>query len=106
MSSYPLLYLPSTVTSCCPLRDRNREICGADLAVFCFRKQVLSLKRYSLEATLSGNTINLVSNDAQKVKRSLNQLGMVLAAQLELTISLVILWYLIGCSASHRAKTL
>ena len=48
---------------------------------------------------MSGNTINLVSNDAQKVERSLNQLGMVLAAPLELTISLVILWYLIGWEA-------
>lgn len=64
-----------------------------------FYIQVLSLKRYSLEATLSGNTINLVSNDAQKVERSLNQLGMVLATPLELTISLVILWYLIGWEA-------
>ena len=64
-----------------------------------FFLQVLSLKRYSLETTLSGKTINLVSNDAQKVERSLNQLGMVLAAPLELTISLVILWYLIGWEA-------
>ena len=40
-----------------------------------------------------------MSNDAQKVERSLNQLGMVLAAPLELTISLVILWYLIGWEA-------
>ncbi|KAJ7325677.1 hypothetical protein OS493_029101 [Desmophyllum pertusum] len=31
-------------------------------------KKVLSLNRHSLEATLSGNTINLVSNDAQKSK--------------------------------------
>ncbi|KAL9978294.1 hypothetical protein ACROYT_G015793 [Oculina patagonica] len=62
-------------------------------------KKVLSLNRFSLEATLSGNTINLVSNDAQKIERSLNQLGMVLAAPLELTISLVILWYLIGWEA-------
>ena len=40
-----------------------------------------------------------MSIDAQKVERSLNQLGMVLAAPLELTISLVILWYLIGWEA-------
>lgn len=48
---------------------------------------------------MPGNTINLVSNDAQKVERSLNQLGMALAAPLELTISLAILWYLIGWEA-------
>lgn len=48
---------------------------------------------------LSGNTLNLVSNDAQKIERSLNQLGMVLFAPLELSISLVILWYLIGWEA-------
>ena len=40
-----------------------------------------------------------MSNDAQKVERSLNQLGMVLATPLELTISLVILWCLIGWEA-------
>lgn len=45
---------------------------------------------------MSRNTINLVSNDAQKIEKSLNQLGMVLSAPLELTISLVILWYLVG----------
>ncbi|KAL9978334.1 hypothetical protein ACROYT_G015835 [Oculina patagonica] len=45
---------------------------------------------------MSRNTINLVSNDAQKIEKSLNQLGMVLFAPLELVISLVILWYLIG----------
>ncbi len=67
--------------------------------MYFFFIQVLSLNRYSLEATLSGNTINLVSNDAQKIERSLNQLGMVLTAPLELTISLVILWYLIGWEA-------
>lgn len=48
---------------------------------------------------LSGNTINLVSNDAQKIEKSLNRLGMVLFAPLELSISLVILWYLIGWEA-------
>ena len=60
---------------------------------------MLSLNRYGLEAKLSGNIINLVSNDAQKVEKSLNQLGMVLSVPLELTISLVILWYLIGWEA-------
>ena len=33
---------------------------------------MLSLNRYSLEATRSGNTINLVSNDVQKIEKSLN----------------------------------
>ena len=48
---------------------------------------------------MSGNTINLVSNDAQKIERSLNQLGFVLSAPLELITNLVILWYLIGWEA-------
>ncbi|KAJ7363563.1 hypothetical protein OS493_009723 [Desmophyllum pertusum] len=62
-------------------------------------KKVLSLNRYSLEATLSGNTINLVSNDAQKIEKFLQQLGYVLTAPVELVISLTILVYLIGWRA-------
>ncbi|XP_078368623.1 ATP-binding cassette sub-family C member 4-like isoform X2 [Oculina patagonica] len=61
--------------------------------------KLLSLNRYNLEATMSGNTINLVSNDAQKIEKSLNNLGLVLFSPLELTISLVILWFLIGWEA-------
>ena len=53
---------------------------------------------------MSRNTINLVSNDAQKIEKSLNQLGMVIFALLELTISLVILWYLIGLKAVFGAS--
>ena len=60
---------------------------------------MLSLNRYSLEATRSGNTINLVSNDVQKIERSLNQLGMVFSAPMELSIGLGILWYFIGWEA-------
>lgn len=60
---------------------------------------MLSLNRYSLEATRSGNTINLVSNDVQKIEKSLNQLGMVFSAPVELSISLGILWYFIGWEA-------
>lgn len=48
---------------------------------------------------MSGNTINLVSNDAQKIEKSLNQVGYMLSAPLELIIGLVILWYLIGWEA-------
>lgn len=60
---------------------------------------MLSLNRYSLEAMRSGNTINLVSNDVQKIEKSLNQLGMVFSAPMELSISLGILWYFIGWEA-------
>lgn len=60
---------------------------------------MLSLNRYSLEATRSGNTINLVSSDVQKIEKSLNQLGMVFSAPVELSISLGILWYFIGWEA-------
>ena len=48
---------------------------------------------------MSGNTINLVSNDAQKIEKSLNQLGFVLSAPLELIANLVVLWYLVGWEA-------
>ena len=48
---------------------------------------------------MSGKTINLVSNDAQKIEKSLNQVGYMLSAPLELIIGLVILWYLIGWEA-------
>ena len=48
---------------------------------------------------MSGNTINLVSNDAQKIEKSVSQLGYVLSAPLELVISLVIMMYLIGWEA-------
>ncbi|KAL9978312.1 hypothetical protein ACROYT_G015811 [Oculina patagonica] len=62
-------------------------------------KKVLNLNRYSLEATMSGNTINLVSNDAQKIEKSITNWGFVLSAPLEIITSLVILWYLIGWEA-------
>ena len=48
---------------------------------------------------MSGNTINLVSNDADKIEKSLNRVGYVLSAPLEFITSLVILWYLIGWQA-------
>ena len=48
---------------------------------------------------MSGNTINLVSNDSQKIEKSLNQVGYMLSAPLELVIGLIILWYLIGWEA-------
>ena len=48
---------------------------------------------------MSGNTINLVSNDAQKIEKFLQQLGYVLTAPVELVISLTILVYLIGWRA-------
>ena len=48
---------------------------------------------------MSGNTINLVSNDAQKIEKSLNSVGFMLSAPLEIVISLLILWYLIGWKA-------
>ena len=57
------------------------------------------MDRHSLINTTSGNTINLVSNDAQKIEKSLNQMGMVLYAPFELVIRSVILWYLIGWQA-------
>ncbi|XP_068754000.1 ATP-binding cassette sub-family C member 4-like [Montipora capricornis] len=69
-------------------------------------KKVVSLSRCSLEATLSGNTINIVSNDAQKIEKSLNSVGYILSAPLEIVINLLILWYLIGWKALFGASFL
>ena len=55
---------------------------------------------------MSGNTINLVSNDAQKVEKFLNSVGYVLSAPLEIVISLLILWYLNGWKALVGASFL
>ena len=40
-----------------------------------------------------------MSNDAQKIEMSLNHMGTVLSAPLQLVVSMVILWYLIGWEA-------
>ena len=48
---------------------------------------------------MSGNTINLVSNDAQKIEKILNSVGYILSAPPEIVINLLILWYLIGWKA-------
>ncbi|CAH3031170.1 unnamed protein product [Pocillopora meandrina] len=82
--------------------DHLTELWGLKLKVALIGlvyKKVVSLDRYSLINTASGNTINLVSNDAQKIEKSLNQMGMVLSAPIELVISILILWYLVGWEA-------
>ena len=48
---------------------------------------------------MSGNIINLVSNDAQKIEKSLNSVGYILSAPLEVVINLFLLWYLMGWKA-------
>ena len=48
---------------------------------------------------MSGNTINLVSNDAQKIEKSLNGVCYILSTPLEIVINLLTLWYLIGWQA-------
>ena len=55
---------------------------------------------------MSGNTINLVSNDAQKIEKSLNTVGLMLLAPLEIVISLLMLWHLIGWKALVGAALL
>lgn len=62
------------------------------------------MSRCGLEATSSGNTINLVSNDAQKIEKSLNSIGFMLVAPLEIITTLSILWYLIGWKALAGAS--
>ncbi|KAJ7392175.1 hypothetical protein OS493_013547 [Desmophyllum pertusum] len=62
-------------------------------------KKILNLKRSILEDTISENTINLVSNDAQAIE----QLGYAVYtfsfSVLDITASMALLWYLVAWQA-------
>ena len=58
--------------------------------------QILSMKRRALHQVLSGNTINLVSNDAQKIEMVGKWIGLVFSAPFEIIGCCIVLWVLIG----------
>ena len=57
------------------------------------------LNRSDIQKILTGKTINLVSNDAQKLEKILWAIFLFLFAPLEVLASCVILWLLIGWRA-------
>ena len=61
--------------------------------------QILTMKRFALEKVLSGNTINLVSNDAQKLDMLGEHVAMAMSAPIEMMGSCFVLWYLVGWQA-------
>ena len=61
--------------------------------------QILVSTRHELEKGSSGNTVNLVSNDAAKMEKSVFALGMLITAVFEVTASICVLWLLIGLEA-------
>ena len=67
--------------------------------IYMSSSQILTMKRITLEQTLAGNTINLVSNDAQKLDHAGEYVVMVISAPLEIVGSCFVLWHLIGWQA-------
>ena len=61
--------------------------------------QILAVTRQSLEKAASMNTINLVSNDAGKMEKSVMALAMLISAPFEIVGSICIFWVLIGWKA-------
>ena len=57
------------------------------------------LNRSDIQKILTGKTINLVSNDAQKLEKVLWAIFKILFAPLEVLASCIILWLLIGWRA-------
>ncbi|XP_078368634.1 ATP-binding cassette sub-family C member 4-like isoform X1 [Oculina patagonica] len=67
-------------------------------------KKILNLNRGTLQDTISENTINLVSNDAQAIEQ-LSLPGFVFPfAPLDLVISMALLWYLLAWQALTGAS--
>ena len=61
--------------------------------------QILVVTREGLGKATSMNTINLVSNDAGKMERSVLALAMLISAPFEIVGSICIFWVLIGWKA-------
>ena len=61
--------------------------------------QILSLNRCATENTILGNTINLVSNDAQAIEYAGYAVCLFSLALLDIAVSLVFLWYLVAWQA-------
>lgn len=64
-----------------------------------FFLQILKLNRRSLNEVVSGQTINLVSNDANRLKDAGWSVAFLLFAPIEILSSGILLWYLIGWPA-------
>ncbi|KAL9978591.1 hypothetical protein ACROYT_G016125 [Oculina patagonica] len=62
-------------------------------------KKILNLNRCSLQDTISENTINLVSNDAQALEQMCDAVFLFPFAPLDLVISMALLWYLFAWQA-------
>ncbi|KAL9973022.1 hypothetical protein ACROYT_G019427 [Oculina patagonica] len=79
------------------------EIWGVQLKVasigLIYKKILTKLKRSDIQKILTGKTINLVSNDGQKLEKVVWALFLLLFAPLEILASCVILWLLIGWRA-------
>jgi len=79
------------------------EIWGTQLKVasigLVYKKILRELNRSDIQKILTGKTINLVSNDAQKLEKVLWAIFLFLFAPLEVLASCIILWLLIGWRA-------
>lgn len=60
---------------------------------------MLTLNRRSLNEVVSGQTINLVSNDANRLKDAGWSMAFLVFAPIEILSSGILLWYLIGWQA-------
>jgi len=61
--------------------------------------QILTLNKCATENTILGNTINLVSNDAQAIEYVGYAIFLFSFALLDIAVSLVLVWYLVAWQA-------
>lgn len=66
--------------------------------------QILSLNRCILEDSISENTINLVSNDAQAIERSIYYSFIFTLVPLDILCALALMWYLVAWQAMIGAS--
>ena len=64
-----------------------------------FHFQILSLNRSTLEDTISENTINLVSNDAQAIEKVGFGIFELSFVPLDIVASMILVWYLVAWQA-------
>lgn len=64
-----------------------------------YSSQILALNRRSLNEVVTGQTINLVSNDANRLKDAVWSLLFFVFAPIEILSSGILLWFLIGWQA-------
>ena len=68
--------------------------------------QILTLNKCATENTILGNTINLVSNDAQAIEYVGYAVFLFSFALLDIAVSLVLVWYLVDWQALIGAAVL